>query len=104
MALINGGITAKSIEEFQRCEDGLAHLNSLVQTLNNKDIAVEVRSAAIGGGVTVAPLTIKISSLRIKPDSQGGFWVDFDLEKQLVSIRAGDNLVHLIYLEPKGKK
>jgi hypothetical protein len=33
MPFINQGITARSVEEYQRCEDALKRLNGMIQTV-----------------------------------------------------------------------
>ncbi len=104
MPLKNGGITAKTVEDFKRCEEGLAHLNSLIVTLNGKEISVYIEPAFIGKGILVRPIVNSIGDIRVKAkptDDEDGFWVDFSLEKKAIYIRAGEMLIYTIFLEPK---
>jgi hypothetical protein len=55
----------------------------------------------MGGGITLTPVFGKLKGLRVHPDTEAGrdFWVDYDTEKQNISIRAQENEVFIINLE-----
>ncbi len=99
MPFKNRGIFAKSVEEFNQCERQLVHLNSLVQTLNNKEIPVKMEPAMLGQGMTITPTFGKIEGIRVKPDAIDDFWIDYEPEKKQLSIRARPELVYVIRLE-----
>ena len=98
MPFVANTITAKSVEQFKRLEESLTHLNTLVQTLNNKNIEVRV-SSLFGMGATVEPTYGKIVELRIHPDAVKEFWVDYNVEKKEISIRAKPDVVYTIKME-----
>lgn len=100
MPFTNGGITAKSAEEYKNCEENLVKLNSLVETLNYQSIPVKILPHLLGKGCFVTPVSFlhKINQLRIASNYIS--WVDFNAEKKTISIRCEDSSVFIINCEP----
>lgn len=99
MPFKNAGITATTVETFQRCEQALERLNSMIQTMNGKEISVKIAPCILGTGITITPTFGKIDALRIRPSAKDEFWVDYEVEKKYISIRAADSEIYTIHLE-----
>jgi hypothetical protein len=101
MPFKNGGITATTVEEFQKCEKWLEDLNAMIQTMNGKEVAVNIVRCIIGGGIIITPTRLgRIEGLRVIPpaDNSDGFWVDYEPGKKRVSIRTKE-AIYIINLE-----
>lgn len=76
-----GAITASNAEEFQKCREYLDVLNGMIQTLNGKEVAVNVTTGMFQSGIVVTPCHETVKELRVMavlPDGSptGVSWVD----------------------------
>jgi len=102
MPFVNQGITATTRETFDYCLEHLANLNKIIQTINQKDIDVNIQRNFVGRGITLST-TCSLGEIRVCPNNtfEDGFWTDFDLTNKSVTIRTPEHDIYIIYFEPQ---
>ena len=97
MPFENRGITATSVEQYQKCQQYLERLNSLVET--NQKIPVRIAPFLLGQGIVVIPESGKIRIIHVNPAPDAIFSIEFNVEKKEIAIRAQSGEMYVIKME-----